>query len=119
MQRSAIRRAFQETDRPLSPLEVLKAARPRSRGLGIATVYRTLKGLQEEGWLVAVSLPGEPPRYEAAGKAHHHHFRCRSCAKVFEIHGCPGNLRRLVPPGFKIDGHEFVLYGHCAACVDA
>jgi Fur family ferric uptake transcriptional regulator len=116
-QRQAIRNALEKADRPLGPLEVLKAARIFAPGLGIATVYRTLKGLVEEGWLVAVDLPGEPPRYETAGKTHHHHFRCRRCDRVYEIRGCPPDLKRLAPRGFRLEGHEIVLYGLCTTCV--
>jgi Fur family ferric uptake transcriptional regulator len=115
-QRDAIRQVFEETPRPLGPVEVLEAGRTRVTGLGIATVYRTINALVDSGWLVPVELPGEPPRYERAGAAHHHHFRCRACTCVFEIHGCPGDLRELAPVGFTIESHEVVLYGLCAQC---
>lgn len=115
-QRDAIRRVFEETPRPLGPTEILEAARSRVSGLGIATVYRTVNALVETGWLVPVELPGEPSRYERSGSAHHHHFRCRGCDRVFEIHGCPGDLRELAPPGFELEGHDVTLYGRCALC---
>jgi Fur family ferric uptake transcriptional regulator len=116
-QRQIIRQVFAEADRPLGPQEVLQAGQTHAPKLGIATVYRTLKGLIEEGWLVQVALPGEPSRYEIAGKAHHHHFRCRSCDRVFEIAGCLANMKRLTPSGFQLEDHEVVLYGTCDACV--
>ena len=115
-QRQAIRRIFEEVDRPLSPQEVLPAAQSYVPGLGIATVYRNLKALVTDGWLESVALPGEPPRYEVAGKRHHHHFRCRTCVRVFEIHGCSTNLAQLTPRGFRLEGHDVVLYGLCTAC---
>jgi Fur family transcriptional regulator, ferric uptake regulator len=115
-QRRAIREVFDESERPLGPREVLDAAQDRVPSLGIATVYRTVKALVEESWLVPVELPGEPPRYERAGKQHHHHFVCRACDRVFEVEGCPGNLGAVVPRGFQLQAHEVVLYGRCAAC---
>ena len=118
-QRDAIRQAFEFTARPLGPFEVLAAARAQVTGLGIATVYRAINALVDEGWLVPVELPGEAPRYERAGAAHHHHFRCRQCTQVFEIEGCPGNFAALAPPGFQLEAHEIVLYGRCAACAAA
>src|SRR5688572_19131816 len=72
-QRNAIRHALQETGRPLSPQEILETAQADVPGLGIATVYRTIKSLVAEGWLVPVELPGEPARYELSRIAHHHH----------------------------------------------
>jgi Fur family transcriptional regulator, ferric uptake regulator len=115
-QRRAIDRAIGESGRPLSPREVLDAARAHCPGLGIATVYRTLKALVEEGALAQVELPGEPPRYEATGKRHHHHFHCRACDRVYELDGCPEGLRNLTPAGFALESHEVVLYGRCAEC---
>jgi Fur family ferric uptake transcriptional regulator len=115
-QRRAIRKTFEETGHPLSPKELLDAAREHVDGLGIATVYRNLKSLQDDGWIVPVDLPGEPSRYEIAGKDHHHHFHCRSCDRVYEVDGCPGNLRSVTPEGFQLESHEFVLYGLCEAC---
>ena len=115
-QRDAIRKVFSECHRPLSTLEVLDAAQKHVKKLGIATVYRNLKDMVGEGELVPVELPGEAPRYEAAGKAHHHHFHCRKCEKVFEIDGCPGDLSKLMPRGFKLESHEIVLYGACPKC---
>jgi Fur family ferric uptake transcriptional regulator len=115
-QRSAIIEALARVGRPLSASEVLAAARSRAPGLGQATVYRQLKRLVEEELIQAVVLPGQPGRFELAGKAHHHHFLCRSCDSAFEVDGCPGNLERLTPPGFHLEKHEVLLYGLCQDC---
>jgi Fur family transcriptional regulator, ferric uptake regulator len=118
-QQQAIREAFLNSDRPLSPQEVLGDAKDRASGLGLATVYRHIKGLIAEGWLIAVELPGEPARYELSGKRHHHHFHCRACGRVFDIPGCPGRIGATAPRGFQIDDHEIVLYGRCPECAAA
>lgn len=115
-QRRAIRAALEAAGRPLGALEVLQAAKSGAPGLGIATVYRTLKGLVEGGEVAAVELPGEAPRYEFAGKEHHHHFLCGSCDKVYELGGCLGGLKGLLPRGFKLGSHELLLHGTCASC---
>lgn len=115
-QRSAIRDAIAQAHRPLLPQEVLEAAQTQVPGLGIATVYRNLKALVDEGELQPVTLPGENPRFELAGHGHHHHFQCRHCARVFDVHACPGDLQRLAPPGFSVDGHDLTLYGRCSDC---
>ena len=61
-QRRQIRDVFERNDRPLAADEVLQLAQRKMAGLGIATVYRTIKALTGEGWLVSVEVPGEPPR---------------------------------------------------------
>lgn len=118
-QRKAIRDVFDQTDRPLSTQEVLAAAQGHKSGLGIATVYRTIKLLLHEGWLSTVKLPGEPPRYERAGKPHHHHFYCKCCNRVYEVPGSLDLLDALVPQGFQLEEHDLVLYGRCLRCAGA
>jgi len=115
-QRAAIRDAIDSASRPLLPQEVLLAAQAQIPGLGIATVYRNLKAMVEDGDLRAVQLPGENVRYEIAGHDHHHHFQCTRCDKVFDVHACPGDLSRLAPAGFVVEDHDLTLYGRCKDC---
>ena len=115
-QRTALRQALVDAGRPLLPQEVLAAAQQHSPSLGIATVYRNLKAMVEEGSLLAVNLPGENPRFEVAGHQHHHHFQCRQCQRVFDVHACPGDLSALAPQGFTVEAHDLTLYGRCKDC---
>lgn len=118
-QRRAIRKVLEAVGRPLSPRELLREARRRAPTLGLATVYRTVRGLVADGSLTPVALPGEPARYEPSGKRHHHHFRCRGCDRVFEIAGCRQARVAPTPRGFVIEDHDVVWYGRCASCARA
>lgn len=115
-QRDAIGSVIQAARRPLSPTEVLEGARGILRAVGLATVYRNLKRLVDEGAVEIILLPGESARYEIARSHHHHHFQCTTCRRVYDVEGCPGNLHRTLPRGFSVDRHEVTLYGRCAAC---
>ncbi len=114
-QRTAIRQAIADAARPLLPQEILQAAEAGAPGLSMATVYRNLRTLVDEGELRSVLLPGEVARYEVAGGGHHH-FQCLSCQRVFEVDACPGDLASLAPPGFTVEDHDLTLYGRCAEC---
>lgn len=118
-QRQAVQQALEEAGRPMSPQEVLAAAQQALPALGLATVYRQIKALTAEGWLVPVELPGEPARYERSGKAHHHHFRCRRCERIFEVAGCLLKMPTSLPKGFRLEDHEVVLFGVCADCAQS
>ncbi len=118
-QREAIRALFTPEGNPLSPNEILDLAQETISTLSLATVYRTLRALEEAGEIVPVEFPGEPARYELAGKDHHHHFRCESCGRAFEAHGCVGNLTSMLPDGFTITRHEITIYGLCDECAKA
>ena len=115
-QRAAIRAAIERAQRPLSPQEVLTAAQADVPALGMATVYRNLKLLLEASEITSVNLPGDSARYEASQQAHHHHFQCTACERVFDVHQCPGDLARLAPQGFTVEHHELTLYGRCSEC---
>lgn len=115
-QRDAIRQTLVEAGRPLSPQEIQSAAQDQVPTLGIATVYRNIKTMIDDGSIKAVELPGAPSRYEIAGKSHHHHFHCRECDGVFEVEACPGGLKDLAPTGFSLESHEITLYGVCRDC---
>src|SRR5262249_27675270 len=115
-QRRAIERVLIDGARPLAPQEVLAAAQSQTPGLGLATVYRTLRAMVEDGRLRAVEMPGQAQRYECAGIPHHHHFQCTSCGKVFDIEGCALAVKPDLPKGFKLEDHEVFLYGRCDAC---
>jgi Fur family ferric uptake transcriptional regulator len=115
-QREAIRSVFETAGAPLTPEEVLEAARRSTPHLGIATVYRTIAALLREGWLAQVAVPGTAPRYEREDGGHHHHFRCRACDRVFDVGASDEELLDRLPAGFELEGHSVVLYGRCADC---
>lgn len=115
-QRSAIQSALRACGRPLSPTEVHVAARSAVHALGLATVYRTLKLLVDEGVVRTINLPGESARYEMTEAGHHHHFQCNTCRRVYDVLGCPGDMRHLAPRNFEIESHDLTLYGRCSDC---
>ena len=117
-QRQAIIHCLEQAGGPMSPQEILILAREKVEGMGIATVYRNLKLLEEEGKVRELVLPGEGARYEKSGLSHHHHFFCRGCYKFFCIEGCPREIISMVPRGFALEEHEIVLYGRCRECRD-
>jgi Fur family ferric uptake transcriptional regulator len=115
-QKDAIRAAFLDADRPLSPEEALAFAQKQVKAVSIATIYRNIASLVEDQWLTPVDVPGQATRYEVAGKAHHHHFQCTHCNTVHELAGCAMQTRPKLPRGFTYASHEFFVYGTCAAC---
>jgi len=115
-QKRAIRDVFEQTGPPLSIDDVLATAKAKIAGLGIATVYRAVRALTDEGFLQAVDLPGRLTLYERADKGHHHHFLCTTCEAVYELDGCTTEVKGALPRGFHATGHDVTIYGTCAAC---
>jgi len=117
-QRNTILKEMLSAEGPLSVAEIHERAGGDVPGLGIATVYRTIKALREEGEVAVVELPGEEPRYEPAGRGHHHHFRCRVCDQIFDLGVCPVGIPQgtTLPGGYTVEDHSLTLYGRCSAC---
>ncbi len=118
-QRRAILDTLAHAPGPLTPQEVLNAARSVHAGLGLATVYRNLSTLEAAGEIIPVHLPGESARFEVSGRGHHHHFSCETCGGVFELtSSCPVAVLEGVtlPGGFAVKHHELTLYGLCPEC---
>jgi Fur family ferric uptake transcriptional regulator len=119
-QRCALLAIIAREARPLSPYELHDLALRAIPSISQSTVYRNLRALEGAGEIHAVSIPGQSPRYELAEVAshHHHHFHCRGCDRVYDLEGCPGGLRGLLPRGFTLEGHTIVLSGKCETCAN-
>lgn len=117
-QRDTILKVIEESSGPLTVQEIHERAQEEVPGLGIATVYRTLKLLQEHERIEVVVLPSGETRYEVAGLGHHHHFQCRLCDEVYDLGSCPVSLPHssTLAGGFTVESHELTLYGVCPSC---
>jgi Fur family ferric uptake transcriptional regulator len=117
-QREEIARVIQEAPGPLTVNEILERAQAAIPGMGLVTVYRTVKLLKEAEQVRTVILPTGETRYEPAGRGHHHHFHCRACDEVFDLDGCPVRIPadREISPGFRVDAHDLTFYGTCPEC---
>jgi Fur family ferric uptake transcriptional regulator len=115
-QRRVISDVFGRAERPLSIDEVLDAAQRGHRGVSLSTVYRFVRALVADGALSVFELPGLGAFYELAGKAHHHHFSCIRCRRVYELNDCVSIDRLALPKDFRAVSHDLTVSGVCAAC---
>ena len=87
--------------------------------VGRATVFRTIRLLQELDLVCRVPLEDGSVRYQLSRSEHHHHLVCGSCGTVSEF--SDPDLDALIQAqadrrGFTLDGHSIELYGRCARC---
>jgi Fur family transcriptional regulator, ferric uptake regulator len=116
-QRDAIVAVLADATGPLTVEELHRRSQAIVPGIGIATVYRTLKLLVDAGSTLAVTLPSGETRYESSQRGHHHHFQCLICDTVYDFHSCPLSLRRDTPGAdFTVEHHELTLFGTCPTC---
>lgn len=96
--------------------ELAEKLKKRMPKLGIATIYRTVNLLVEEGSLSRTQVGTDAARYEITPEVHHDHLTCVSCDKILEFEN--EEIERLQEKiskklGFKLVDHTMELYGEC------
>ncbi|HUC02104.1 MAG TPA: Fur family transcriptional regulator [Candidatus Paceibacterota bacterium] len=116
--RLAILEVFRNSRRPLSAQGIIDLL---PRGIDQATVYRTLRSLQEKGVIKQIDLRHNHAHYEIADLADHHHLVCLSCGKIENVeHHNVEAMERVILHNAKhfaeIKQHTLEFYGICKAC---
>ncbi|CAA9486907.1 MAG: hypothetical protein AVDCRST_MAG38-2395 [uncultured Solirubrobacteraceae bacterium] len=120
--RAAVVELLAEQDCCVSAQEIHASLRERSRGAGLASVYRALDVLAQLRLVHRVDVD-DVARYEPAlpSGEHHHHAVCESCGRRDAF--ADPELERLIDAvgdrlGYAIEGHDIVLRGACPQCAD-
>ncbi len=119
-QRDTILRTFLETREHLSTDELYRLVKHKDPGIGVTTVYRTLKLLAECGLASAVAFHDGIARYEHQfNRRSHHHMVCLECGSSVEFFS-PEVDRLEQEIGRKhrylTTRHTFQIYGVCEEC---
>lgn len=118
LQRRRILDFFLKSDRHLSREDITAALRPH--GLGRATVFRTLKMLEESGLVNHVIGSTGTPRFEVGlERPHHDHLVCIECGRIQEVRW--PKLERIQEKtcrriGFEPKWHRHEIFGRCREC---
>lgn len=97
----------------------------RARGIGRATVFRTLKLLQDLGVLSRLHMEDGCQRYIVAPPGgsddpdHRDRLVCRLCGRVAYLEECPmeESIARVAEElGYRIESHHLDIVGVCADC---
>jgi Fur family ferric uptake transcriptional regulator len=116
-QREAIVDAFLRSSGHVALDDLLARARRTHPGVGLATVYRTVKLLEEAGLAASRQFESGHTLYEVAqGRAHHDHLICRQCGYIVEFES--DEIERLQiaaarKMGFNVLSHRHELFGLC------
>lgn len=112
-QRSAILKVLAESADHPDATELHKRAREVDESVSLATVYRTLAALEEQGIVHRHSFEGTPARFETAEAAHHDHIIDIDTGDVIEFHSekiekLQSEIAREL--GFDVVRHRLELY---------
>ena len=114
-QREAIVDAFLRSTGHVNLEDLLTSARKKNPGVGLATVYRTVKLLEDAGLAASRQFGSGQTLYEIAGE-HHDHIICKQCHFIVEFES--EEIERLQSDiarsqGFAIIQHRHELFGLC------
>jgi Fur family ferric uptake transcriptional regulator len=120
-QRELILKFLYENDDHFTPEDLymlLKKEHPDTN-MGIATVYRTLTLLEEEGMASSISFGTQGKKYELGLKKHHDHLICTACGDITEF------LDEIIEEqqeeiakkfNFQMTNHTMKIVGLCKNC---
>lgn len=97
--------------------EIVKARRPK---IGVASVYRILHSLSEQGYIKELGRSDESCRYDSQ-VSRHDHAVCTNCGTLLDV---PVEITLPVDvleaaaraAGIELGSHEVRLYGKCSTC---
>jgi Fur family transcriptional regulator, peroxide stress response regulator len=110
-------RATQNHPTALEIYEAVKRVRPR---IGLASVYRILHHLVEQGYIKVVGRNDESYRYDGHVSRHDHAI-CTVCGALFDVPveiTVPSEALQVAARavGIELGSHEVMLYGRCSLC---
>lgn len=116
-QRSLIIAEFLNAGGHVSVEDLFRIVKKKSKGVGLASVYRTVNSLVEAGLAMERKFLDKNSVYEIheAGR-HHDHLICMKCRKIFEFENEKiEELQKDVAAslGFTLQDHKLELYGYC------
>ena len=119
-QRSAVWAALEAAGEFQSAQQLHARLRADGDGVGLATVYRTLQQLADDGEVdVLRTADGEAVYRRCSTGRHHHHLVCRSCGRTVELDAAAVErwARRIGEEhGFSDVEHVIELFGTCGEC---
>ncbi len=119
-QREEVLRLLLASREHRSTEDIYQNLRSRGAAVGRATVFRTLKLLEECGLASKVTFADGTHKFERAhGRPHHDHMICMYCGSALEFTN-PVIERLQVEVarkrGFHVVWHRHEMFGHCARC---
>lgn len=117
-QRLQILETFVEMPGHFTAFDLHAILKKKIPNIGISTVFRTLKLLEEAGLAHSVKISEEEKSYEY-NPTHHHHLICSECHAAVEfIHPTLERIMEEIPIsyGFVARDHNLQIFGICENC---
>ena len=101
------------------PKDIYSYVQERDKSIGLATVYRTLKMLEDMDLLNKIYMMGMQDDHTVGENKHHYHIICLKCGSIVDIEDNPfDEVRSFVKQeyGFEATQVKMSIYGLCEDC---
>jgi Fur family transcriptional regulator, peroxide stress response regulator len=99
--------------------EIYRRVHKKLPRISLATVYRNLHSLVEDGKIRTLLLDGQAARFDPE-TSEHDHFVCEKCGRVVDLflrrRARQVDLTPLAKHGYVVTTHNLTVHGMCRAC---
>ena len=118
LQRQMVLQALNTLHTHATAEEVYAEVAKDYENISLATVYRNLNSLAEQGLCKKIAVPGGADRYDFSVHRHYH-MLCRGCGRFEDSHlpyqsGLAERAGEL--SGYRMEGYDIVFTGLCPDC---
>lgn len=117
-QRDLILATVKNTETHPTAASVYDAVRKTEPTVSLATVYRNLALLRDEGQLISFKTEDGVEHFDGRTEPHQH-FRCLTCGKIYDAFLTPDlQIAKQMEQslGCRVDGYTLLFYGQCKHC---
>jgi Fe2+ or Zn2+ uptake regulation protein len=100
--------------------DIYRRVRKRLPRISLATVYRNLQRLVEDGKIRTILLGERSARFDPE-ISDHDHFVCETCGRIIDLfleRDRQVDLTPLAQAGFIVTSSNLTVYGRCQVCSD-
>ncbi|SJM63537.1 Zinc uptake regulation protein ZUR [Actinomycetales bacterium JB111] len=117
-QQSAVAEALDQVPSFVSAQDLHRRLMDSDQQVGLATVYRVLKRLEEAGDVDALITTDGETLYRACERGHHHHLVCENCGATVDFTSPDETWMDEIAAshGFTPKRHVVDIYGLCRDC---
>ncbi len=104
-----------------SAQDIHAGLRQAGSAVGLATVYRAVQVLADEGLVDLIRVDDGEARYRSCSPGHHHHLVCRACGRAVELEAAAVERWAAgvgAAEGFTEITHNIEVFGVCAECAE-
>ena len=117
--RETVLSVLENSEKPLSALDIFSEIGKTGTTTWLSTVYRILETFVKKGIVIKTNVINNEMAVYELNRFNHRHFAvCMNCHKIIAMNNCPMDkfTVKLEDKDFHIMGHNLEVFGLCGDC---